>query len=127
SRVDLKLIPSLADHRVQRAPIVPAAAFVELALAASREALGSEAGQVAEIRLQSACFPTAEKALRLHTVYHRDDASVQVHSRPVDSEAEWTVHAAATLRSQPSPAPETAIDLEAIRRRCPREFSREAC
>jgi acyl transferase domain-containing protein len=127
SRVDLKLIPSLADHRVQRAPIVPAAAFVELALAASREVFGSDASQVAEIRLQSACFPTAERALWLHTFYHRDDASVQVHSRPVDAEADWTVHATATLRSQPPPALETAIDLGAIRRRCPREFSREAC
>ena len=127
SRVDLKLIPSLADHRVQRAPIVPAAAFVELALAASREALGSEAGQVAGIRFPNACFPTADKGLSLHTGYHRDDASVQVHSRPVGAEADWTVHATATLQSQPPPAPETAIDLGAIRRRCPREFSHEAC
>jgi amino acid adenylation domain-containing protein len=127
SRLDLKLIPSMADHRVQRAPIVPAAAFVELALAASREALGSEAGHVVEIRLQSACFPTADRALRLHTVYHRDDASVQVYSRPVDEDADWTVHATATLRSGPPPPPEAAIDLGAIRRRCPREFSREAC
>jgi amino acid adenylation domain-containing protein len=127
SRVDLKLIPSLADHRVQRAPIVPAAAFVEMALAASREALGSEAGSAADIRLPNPCFPSADKALWLHTVYHRDDASVQVHSRPVDAEADWTAHATATLRSQPPPPPETAIDLSAIRRRCPKEFSREAC
>ncbi len=52
---------------------------------------------------------------------------MQVYSRPVDGEADWTVHATATIRSEPPPAPETAIDLAAIRRRCPREFSREAC
>jgi amino acid adenylation domain-containing protein len=127
SRLDLKLIPSLLDHRVQRAPIVPAAAFVEVALAVSREALGLEAGQAAELRLQSACFPTADRAFRLHTVYHREDSSVQVFSRPVDSEEDWALHATATLRSEPPRAPETSIDLNAIRGRCSREFSGKAC
>ena len=40
AEVDTELIPWLADHKVHGQPVMPAAAFAEMALAAGSEALG---------------------------------------------------------------------------------------
>jgi amino acid adenylation domain-containing protein len=136
TRLDVRLLPYLADHRVQKVSIMPAAAYVEMAIAVAREALhpspategesgdGAVACQIEDLRLLSPCFLTADKALRCQTRY--DDGRVQIHTRPAEADPEWTLHGNAVLRPL-SGAPPASISLDAVRERCPRRFAREEC
>src|SRR6185437_16692654 len=51
ARLDLRLAPYLADHRVQQAAIMPATAYLELAFAAAREALGAAGCEILDVQL----------------------------------------------------------------------------
>ncbi len=49
TRLDLRLLPFLNDHRIQRTVIVPAAAYLEIALAVGREVFGPGACQLEDV------------------------------------------------------------------------------
>ena len=66
TRLDPRLFPYLGDHRIQRAVILPTAAYVDIALAAAREVFGQTACQLEDVELAAPCFPTPDQALRLH-------------------------------------------------------------
>ncbi len=128
TRLDLRVFPSLTDHRVQRVAILPATAYLEMAFAAARETFGEPACQLQDIRLVNPCFPSADQGHGLLTVYLPEDAIVQVHSRPREKTADWTHHFQATLRTLPGTASEEArFDPEVVKRRCPRKFGRADC
>ncbi len=97
ARLDLRLAPYLADHRVQHAAIMPAAAYLELAFAAGREAFGAIGCELRDVKLANPCFLAAEKPLRLQTSFDPDPGTVHVHTRPVQGDREWTVHFTAAL------------------------------
>ena len=58
-------VPYLADHRVQGAAVLPAAAYLELALAAAREAFGSAPVAVEDVKLEKVLFIPEEGVQRL--------------------------------------------------------------
>ena len=101
SRLDLRLSPYLADHRVQHAAIMPATAYLELAFAAGREAFGAVGCELRDVKLANPCFLAPDEPLRLQTTFDPDTATVQVHTRPIHGDREWTVHLTATLASPP--------------------------
>ena len=128
ARLDLRLTPYLADHRVQHAAIMPAAAYLELAFAAGREAFGTVGCEVRDVKLANPCFLAPDKPLRLQTTFDPDPGTVHVHTRPVQGDREWTVHLTAVRASPPgrgrrSPHSPSTRSVE----RCPREFSRSQC
>ncbi|HWG44788.1 MAG TPA: type I polyketide synthase [Gemmataceae bacterium] len=127
ARLDLRLLPYLNDHRVQRTVIVPATAYIEMAFAAAREIFGADGCQIEDVRLTNPCFPPHDKALHLHTDFHREEARVHISSRAADGDANWTPHCTAVLRSLPSDGAANAVDIETIRQRCPRPFSHAEC
>ncbi len=127
SRIDLRLAPYLADHRVQHASIMPAAAYLELAFAAGREAFGTIGCELRDVKLANPCFLAADKPLWLQTTFDPDPGTVHVHTRPVHGEGEWAVHLRAALDPRPAEADGAAFSSGAIHDRCPREFSQEQC
>ncbi|NBH10877.1 type I polyketide synthase, partial [Amycolatopsis sp. SID8362] len=78
--------PWLAEHEVLGTPLLPGAAFAELALRAGTE-LGCPV--VEELTLGAPLVPHGEVALRV-TV--GPDHGVTIHSRPSDADT-WTLHA----------------------------------
>lgn len=127
NRLDLRLIPYLGDHRVQHAVVVPATAYLELAFATAREHFGPGACLVEDVKLTSPCLLTADRAVRLQTTYHVTSGLMEVHGRPADEPAAWTMHGRATVSSRNEEAHGGVIDPDEIQRRCLRAFSGSEC
>jgi acyl transferase domain-containing protein/acyl carrier protein len=100
TRLDLRLFPYLNDHCVQRTTIFPAAGYLEMAFAAARELFGDSACRLEDVKLANPCFLSADQPRRLRTVYHAEDATVRIHSRVIDSDPGWTLHASIVLRKE---------------------------
>ncbi|MGH3822393.1 MAG: type I polyketide synthase, partial [Pseudonocardiaceae bacterium] len=110
--VGTRALPWLADHQVQGRPVLPAAAYVEMALAATAQACGvpTEAVQLRELALE-ALLPLAETTpvtTLLTTV--DDSATIEVFTTTAPNE--WIRHAtvradvSATPDNKPHPLPE---------------------
>jgi polyketide synthase 12/epothilone polyketide synthase D len=126
TRLDLRLTPYLADHRVQRTIIVPATAYLEIAVAVAREVLGDGPCQIEDVKFANPCFPTHDRAFRLHSAFHAEDATVHIASRCLDGDEEWTANASAIVRSCPA-QPAESSSLQVIRNRCPKPFIAADC
>ncbi|GHH38895.1 type I polyketide synthase [Lentzea cavernae] len=96
-RLSLDAQPWLAGHRVMDTVLLPGTAFAELAVRA-----GDEVGcdTVEELVLQAPLvLGGTARQLRVSVSESELDArrAVTVHSRPEDSDDEWTLHATGTL------------------------------
>jgi phthiocerol/phenolphthiocerol synthesis type-I polyketide synthase D len=90
------LIPWLADHKVHSQPVLPAAAFVEMVLAAGSEALGLPVQGVEVSRLEVEQMLALDGRIELTTQLVRDaddGIRVEIHSR--SAEGDWRRHAVA--------------------------------
>ncbi len=106
-RISLPTHPWLADHAVAGTVLLPGTAFVELALAAAREA-GAES--VAELTLQSPLIVPEQGAIALQVSVSPAETEqgqeIRIHSRPQGEEgAQWTLHAQGLLSSESPEAP----------------------
>ena len=102
----------LADHQVQDTPVVPAAAYLEQALAAAREMFGDGLHAVENVTIQQALMlpQGATRRVELTARSAGGRANFQLHSLPQDEEApdaQWTLHATGTLVDA-----EVATDVE---------------
>ncbi|RZK93026.1 MAG: acyltransferase domain-containing protein, partial [Methylobacterium sp.] len=92
---DIATIPELDDHRIEGQAIMPGAGFVEMALAAVREALRSDHVVLAEFEIHSPMV-FGEEALREVAVRMAGSGNaVQVLSRPRLTPSPWQLHASA--------------------------------
>ncbi len=110
-RISLATHAWLADHAVAGAVLLPGAAFLELALQASRIA-GAE--RVAELTVEAPLVIPGDGAVQLQISVggpgEGGERQIAIHSRPqpgAGEEAEgWTRHAGGTLDQEGAPAPE---------------------
>jgi acyl transferase domain-containing protein/thioesterase domain-containing protein/acyl carrier protein len=110
-RLSLQAQPWLADHAVAGAALLPGAAFLELALQASRIA-GAE--RVAELTVEAPLVIPGEGAVQLQISVggpgEGGERQIAIHSRPqpgAGGEAEgWTRHAGGILDQEGAPTPE---------------------
>jgi acyl transferase domain-containing protein/thioesterase domain-containing protein/acyl carrier protein len=123
--IDAQQPPFLQDHVVQGSVVVPAAAFIDQALAAARATFGAGSHVVENLSVQQAMFlPTGSPRLMQVAVAAESSGETTIESYsavadgPLDS-ASWTMHAAALLKHADKAAlPELpAIDLDAFRER----------
>jgi acyl transferase domain-containing protein/aryl carrier-like protein len=126
-RLDLRLTRHLADHRVQHAAIMPAAAYLELAFAAAREAFGAIGCELRDVKFANPCFLAPEEPIRLQTAFDPDARTVHIYTCPMRCDREWTVHLTAALHPRTVEADEPTFSPGAIRDRCCRTFSHEEC
>jgi len=97
--VGTDVCPWLADHKVHGQPILPAAAFAEIALAAGSEALGLSAQAVSVKRLEVEQMLPLDGHTRITTQLTGNadgSARVEIHSR---SGSGWSRHAVASIES----------------------------
>jgi acyl transferase domain-containing protein/acyl carrier protein len=97
--------PFLADHRVEDVPVFPAAGYVELMVAAGREAGLAGPLTLEGVRLH-AFLPLGDGAVRMQTSLTRCDGTVRVlvHGRSAGSDR-WTLHAEGQIGSADGHAP----------------------
>jgi acyl transferase domain-containing protein/acyl-CoA synthetase (AMP-forming)/AMP-acid ligase II/NADPH:quinone reductase-like Zn-dependent oxidoreductase/short-subunit dehydrogenase/acyl carrier protein len=131
SKIGIKTFPCLNDHRVQGSVIFPAAAYLEMARAASEELFGAGRQVISSVAFQEALILPAAGTRALQLVASPasgGSASFQIYSSSANSDggherASWILHASGDLRMEtadPANPSEAAHDLEEIQARCPR-------
>jgi acyl transferase domain-containing protein/NADPH:quinone reductase-like Zn-dependent oxidoreductase/acyl carrier protein len=120
--LDVDNLPFLADHQIAGMIIVPATAYLEMALAAGAQVFGDAPGALENVAIQEALVIPADRS---HTVQlilsmvDTDSASFQIVSRSRDSD-KWTLHASGAIRTG---AVVSSGSLAEARARCCDEFS----
>lgn len=124
SRIDLRALPYLQDHRVQGHVVMPATAYVEMALAAAAELLGTPSCVVEELRFHKALIlDEAGGPTPLQFSLHPADGSFAIHSRTGSSDEAWMLHATGTVQAQTREPPTTPTDLKAVQRSLSADFA----
>ncbi|WP_394842103.1 SDR family NAD(P)-dependent oxidoreductase [Pendulispora brunnea] len=112
--LDVSRLPWLREHRIGEAIVFPATAFVEMGLAAGRNALGA-AVEIRDLVIPHALVLSEGTEVFLQVALSDEDGAMRIASR-TDTAQEWKVHAQGrvrrALRSAPPP-----VDLDAIRAR----------
>lgn len=114
----------LAEHRLQGLPVLPASAYIELALAAAREA-GLQTWRLLAGRFGHVLFLPHEGTRRVQVVLRATGSAQrrwEVYSRGADEE-EWTWHADGVLEleEQPSATPTPEVGWLAAQQELCRE------
>ncbi|MFH9735982.1 SDR family NAD(P)-dependent oxidoreductase [Streptomyces sp. NPDC017260] len=110
-RLSTRSQPWLADHVIAGVVLVPGTGLVELAVRA-----GDEAGcaAVEELTLETPLALTTDSGAEIQVVVGALDTTgrrtVEIHSRPAQSEENWTRHASGVLAEHgPGPAADTSV------------------
>jgi malonyl CoA-acyl carrier protein transacylase len=104
--LDKLRLPYLGQHRLRGAAVLPLTIYLEMALAASKEAFGQEFHQVKDLELHNVLFVPENGTQTVQVILATDvdaSASFQVYSRPTDAEQspkKWTLHATAKICPQ---------------------------
>jgi acyl transferase domain-containing protein len=108
-------VPYLNDHRIQGAMVLPAAACVEMALAAASESLGPGPHALEQIAFRKALFLAegTRQTVQLVLTAEGSHAQFQLLSR---QGSEWTLHATGTIGRGTDGSPHGSI--QHIRARC---------
>lgn len=102
--LDTALEPWLADHRLGSDAVLPAAAMLEIALAAGRARhRGAAALEAAEFRILRPLPLDQDRSRELRATLEPDGA-FRLESRPRLSEEGWTLHALGEVRPVPAAA-----------------------
>ncbi|MEU3693927.1 type I polyketide synthase [Streptomyces narbonensis] len=95
--------PWLTDHLVLGSVVLPASAWIEVALYAAGQ---SGASALKELVIERPLVIDEDASVRLQVHVGTDDAgvrSISIHSRPDDEDTTWTRHATGILGTEPPP------------------------
>lgn len=115
SELDLETLPWLADHVVQGAPVLPAAAYVEMAVAAAELGLPGAGVEIENLDIRQAMVLSPGETRRVHTQLDPGDGTIHLRSRAAPSE-DWTLHAI-TRALRPGGPDLGWLDVPALRAR----------
>lgn len=129
-KLSKRQLPFLTDHRVQGMMVLPATAYIEMALEAATQVFGGQAFRLAALKFDKALFVPEDAALIVQLGFsppvegHR---GFHIYSRPEVSDEgkhHWTLHTTGQIqfnREETDAAP--AATLETIQERCQKELS----
>src|SRR5689334_19540068 len=100
-----RLQPFLSDHGVDGAVVFPAAAYLEMLLAAARELFGDGPWEAEKIVFHEALMLGEDESALMQTIYEPERSRISILSRLRDREAEWTLRTTAQIRARPMPPP----------------------
>jgi phthiocerol/phenolphthiocerol synthesis type-I polyketide synthase C len=110
NRLDTRLIPALAEHRVGGEAVFPASGFVEMALAAAAQIYGGTIREVEDLAIHAPLVLDPEHSKTVRLAVDLDDGRFFIRSRTTASEEAWRVHATGRLPAAASlPAPTEAV------------------
>ncbi|MPY98080.1 MAG: amino acid adenylation domain-containing protein [Actinophytocola sp.] len=113
----------LDGHALGDTAVFPAAAYIDMALAAAREIGESDAVTVRDLRFQALLSLATRDDMVLQSVHDPRESTLEFHSASRGERSGWTLHASARIGQAPGPA--AVADLAAIRHRCATEVSVE--
>lgn len=128
--IDPHAFPYLADHRIQGMVVLPAVAYLEIALAGARQLFGTDEcvleqvefkkmlvlPEAAAVELQLAILPEASGAARFQI-------ASRASGEPVPGGIAWTLHASGNVRIEGAAAAPAAVPAEDPPARCPEEIA----
>ncbi|MGE5271299.1 MAG: beta-ketoacyl synthase N-terminal-like domain-containing protein, partial [Thiohalocapsa sp.] len=98
NHLDPEILPWLADHAVESVPVLPAAAVLEMALAAARQRRpDARALEVLDVELRRPMPFDKGRSRELRTVIVGEDGDWELSSRPRLADEPLTLHAVARL------------------------------
>jgi 1-acyl-sn-glycerol-3-phosphate acyltransferase len=107
----------LAGHVVQGSVAFPAAAYVEMALAAARE-LGIEGCvSVEHLAFRKPLLLDAREQTTVQFLYNPGELSFEVHSAAENAQPSWTLNASGRLRNNQA-STSHSVDHQTIKQRC---------
>lgn len=133
-QLDPLLIPSLADHRIDGQVLLAGAAFAEMALAAARDWLGTEAATLKDLEIAQPMLLPVNASREILCRATPATATIEILSRARLTDSPWTLHAKAKVISKlqapdtyaaiPGPAGEIipGDELYRVARLCGLEF-----
>src|SRR6266581_1155977 len=98
NHLDAEILPWLADHAIEGVPVLPAAAVLEMALAAARHRRpDARALEVVDVELRRPLPFDKGRSREMRTVVVGDDGDWELSSRPRLADEPLTLHAVARL------------------------------
>ena len=131
SHLSAAALPWLKDHQVFEKIVLPGTAYLEMALAAAKESLGSETVAIKGMDIREAMVIEEDAIQKVQIVVTPEggnEATFQIASRSADESngvASWTVHAAGKIEAEMSGGSrggETSASLDEIKSRCGKEI-----
>ena len=116
--LDDQRLDYLLGHRVHDTPVYPAAAYIEMALAAGSQLSPGSRICLERIRFDRMLVLTDRRELRIQ-IGCDTDGRFEIHSCAFGQKS-WTSHATGTLRHELPAGPREKVDLGALRERCGR-------
>lgn len=117
----------LDDHCIQGAVVYPGAAYIEMGLAAAKQALGAQTCALENIRFRRALFLPGSDSPQLYTLLNPQEAVFDIYSRPLGENQSWSYHASGRLRQLPDNGIFKKVPLDDIRKQCPEQVTKEDC
>ncbi len=113
----------LAHHAVQGKPVVPAAAYLEIALSAAK-AIGMDKSAIHSAAILRPCVFDTPRTLQCVLKNSDRGRTFAIYSNAEESQDGWALHATGDIvsRSAESHSDVPAADLAAIRARCSRKL-----
>ena len=122
--IDKQALAYLDDHRLQDTVVYPAAAYVEMALAAARESFGQVPSIVEEITLQRAIVLSDAETTTVQLIRDPTQTSFDIYSHVDGVEQPWMRHVTGKLRRGQSNESPKHVELQEIRHRCSLEIAK---
>lgn len=113
NQLDPDIVPYLRDHVVGGAIVLPAAAYAELALAASAQHFGTQNHEIEELEIRIPILLDSDHARTIRFELNPQDGTFQIKSRARLSDDAWTPHAVGRLLGAPLAAQPEATDVSA--------------
>ncbi|MBX3566731.1 MAG: SDR family NAD(P)-dependent oxidoreductase [Rhizobiaceae bacterium] len=105
NHVDAHVLPDLAEHVVDRKSILPGSAFLEIAISAGRQFLGSDTIEISNLEILQPLELGTSGLREISTTVSADTGDIEIRSRGRLSDDDWTIHAVARCRRSPPAMP----------------------
>lgn len=131
SHLSSAALPWLRDHQAFEKIVLPATAYLEMALAAAKEAFGPGSFAIKDVDIREAMIVEDAAVLKVQIMVaarEGNEASFQLASQTSgesDGASGWKIHAAGKIEIQPTAADstkETPALLDEVKMRCGREI-----
>jgi acyl transferase domain-containing protein/NADPH:quinone reductase-like Zn-dependent oxidoreductase/acyl carrier protein len=100
--IDLALSPTLADHVIGDATVMPGTGYAEMALAAARSWHGGSVVEIEQLEIHAPLILSDAHSKVLRFAIDAADGSFAIQSREHMTDGPWTVHAAGRIPREPS-------------------------
>jgi amino acid adenylation domain-containing protein len=108
----------LTDHRIQGVMVMPAAAYIQIALSAARQAFGDGARCLKDLEFRRALILPENEEVRLQAVLSlmgSKPARLEIYSNQTTSDDGWILHATAVVGSVEQNSSRSLPDFDAFK------------